>query len=293
MQAAGKLQPSSPPEILHAWILQVSERLTQGIEDEELQKWMGHARSSQLCFKRMDDEDSDAVHFHSVNNREAITTNGALLKRTQLGRIYELIHFKMSKDKGMIKKEGDSEKGLPAKAIFQAYGKKMNVGATTEVVSENFVDNALTINSRLLGLPGIAKLLAKADDENPPMSAFSSCSKLHAVVTQAKQPSQIAWTMSALWDRHKAKIDSEVMMSHSRKCITFFFAKHFLFERYQNARRLASGTSKVKNRTWRLWHRGHLLSEAQLEETRSQRLSGQPPHGSAHQGHISSDTGIP
>ncbi|CAK0796084.1 unnamed protein product, partial [Prorocentrum cordatum] len=73
-----------------------------------------------------------------------------------------------------------------------------------EQVTANFVDNALTIVKRMLSISGVMNILSDAEDTCE-ATAFDSVSKLYAIVSKAKTPAMIIWTVRSLWDEHKSK----------------------------------------------------------------------------------------
>lgn len=68
-----------------------------GAAEDEMNLWASHGRSCAMKFvKAADFED---VHFTAVQHREKIRVCGELLQRSQLGRVYEVVSFKLTKEK--------------------------------------------------------------------------------------------------------------------------------------------------------------------------------------------------
>lgn len=172
-----------------------------GAAENEMNLWASHGRSCAMKFvKAADFED---VHFTAVQHREKIRVCGELLQRSQLGRVYEVVNFKLTKEK-KLKARGESG-GLGAKQIYLDYSVRGDLAPSSEPVSETFVDNALTIKERMLNVPGVSGILQAADDVSHPMpvSTLNTCTKLHAIISKARTPALIKWCVHGFWDAYQ------------------------------------------------------------------------------------------
>ncbi|CAK0901360.1 unnamed protein product [Prorocentrum cordatum] len=193
--AAGELKLTTPPESIHAWVIGLGNAIAMNRpEKDELKQWLEYALSAEFTFAKL--ESMGDAHFSAVRSRENLSVHKRLMGRTALGRILEVSSFKSRKEKLLGP--------MSSKAIEIEYKQHCNIKDPEEQVTANFVDNALTIVKRMLSISGVMTILSEAEDTCE-ATAFDSVSKLHAVVSKAKTPAMIIWTVRSLWDDHKSK----------------------------------------------------------------------------------------
>ena len=175
--AAGELKLTSPPECLHAWLFAVHKAIVNNANDTQLRKWLQVALSVEITFTKLDSVDE--IHFNAVQKREDLAANAMFLGRTALGRILEVAGFKARKEQG--------SGPMSSAAVAELYKAHCRIVNPDEQVTTNFVDNALTIQRRLLSQGNIMNILLDAEDLCVP-TAFDAVSKLYGIVVKAKTP---------------------------------------------------------------------------------------------------------
>ena len=189
--ASGEMKVTTQLECLHAWLFAVKQALDNGASEVELRNWLQHALSADMTSTKRDSMDD--IHFAAVQKREDLAANNKYMGRTALGRILEVAGFKARKER--------ASGPLSAASIAVLYREHCKIVNPEEQVSENFIDNALTIQRRLISLDGVMTILLEAEDTCEP-TAFNTISKLHAIVTKCKHPHLILWAVNYLRDDH-------------------------------------------------------------------------------------------
>ena len=86
-------------------------------------------------------------------------------------------------------------------AEYKENVKNMNTNSTASITA-NFVDVAMTVNKRMLSVPGIAKIIEEFEElaaQSPEMfNPFNSHMRLQAMVDKARKPSSLLWCIQAL-----------------------------------------------------------------------------------------------
>ena len=129
---------TSPPERLHSWIFGLLDAIENGALENTLKAWLQHGLSTTMGITG--EMGKDDVHFSGVQLREDVKVMGELLKRTTLGIIRGVTTYKARPEKCM--------KPLSFAEVARRY-KRVTLSETSEVISDGWVDMAITINNRL------------------------------------------------------------------------------------------------------------------------------------------------
>ncbi len=188
----GNLVTTSPEEdrlaFFGAWLRDVEK---SSPETEGLMKtWM------RLCeavpFKFELHTDVDGAHFSSVQIRQNLVSRFHALTRSPFGVIVEIAAFKRVVDARDGKKS--------AKNIADMYASKVIQSKDAERVSDTFVDNAITIATRVLCHEDIATMFVQLEQRFGAKTPWNSIYKMQTVLQVAGTPAQIRWAFLMLTD---------------------------------------------------------------------------------------------
>ena len=136
----GALERISPEEPCHAAVFSAHEALRAKAGDDIMRRWRKLFLTIPCCVVVV--APGDARQWAAINLREQFTENYTILARTITQRIYEVVGFKVDKEKelGPISSAKTSE--------FWKDNVKFSKG--TEKCSTAFVDSAITVHNRVL-----------------------------------------------------------------------------------------------------------------------------------------------
>ena len=131
-------------------------------------------------------------HMHDVKYREQQVSRTALIQRTMYGRMVEVWNF-----------YARTEEKLSSKDLADSY--RENLSATSEAVTDSFIDNTKTIMSRaVLPLEDVRMGIEELENNHGREWALGEISKMLAVVEKAQSQKRIRWCFLAIFDAFKA-----------------------------------------------------------------------------------------
>ena len=167
-----KLKQISPPEMLFAYIEAIAQDITKG-DDEVLQRWRATMLACPARFTLL--TCTDQIHRLCVQFREDMSQNHATLRFSAIQRMFDV--------RATIQRKTDSTGAPTATAICEYYD-SIQQAETSERISKEFVDCAMTVLKRMWSIPKCAALLMQLEQwgtNNP----LDSIYKLHKVRAQA------------------------------------------------------------------------------------------------------------
>ena len=192
MKMKGSLERISPEEIEHALLLRIADRISQGADEDELRAWLLVALTVTIEF-RLKPNSLDRV-WEAVRTREELTTNYAMMARSAMQRVYEVIEFRAiyNKSHGQISNAD----------LADAYNKKGRIatGDGQDEVSAYFVEQAISVHKHLLSGREARDLIMQADEKWLKHSPFNSITKLYLIQSKAKTSSNVAWVLASIID---------------------------------------------------------------------------------------------
>eukprot|EP00959_Pyramimonas_sp_CCMP1952_P246174 5145608-Pyramimonas_sp.AAC.1 len=89
--------------------------------------------------------------------------------------------------------------------VLTKHLKNVRLADSSEPMNKSFVDCCLTIESRLMSIASCRSVLRAFEEESPNMvnTPLNSVYKLNAIISKARVPEDIEWTMQALYDGFK------------------------------------------------------------------------------------------
>ena len=120
---------------------------------------------------------------------ENMANDHAAMSRTQLQRAYEITYFRdlYARIHG---------RGQASAAYIAAEYAKVSTAKGRETVSKSFIDTALTIHTRVLGMPSAEKLLLDMDNLPRHMNPFNSTQRLQAIApNRGNSKANIIWAL--------------------------------------------------------------------------------------------------
>ena len=176
LDSRGALLAINPEEMRHAMMASIARDIIAGVGQAVLEQWRTLALS---CTGNFVVHATEAARLHmAMQLRENLANDHETMSRTQLQRVYEIVHFRDV----FARLNGRDQAG--AATIAAAYA-NVRMAKGREKISKSFVDTALTIHTRLLAFPSAEKLLldmhsALPRDANP----FNSVHRLQAIISK-------------------------------------------------------------------------------------------------------------
>ena len=147
----------SPEELHHAMIFAIADAVrTDPTNHELLNNWKRCALSTTITFKNL--ETAEARMWYALQQRENVSAVHLVVHRSCFQRCHELARLR---NRLM---ETTSATDVTPQTLFNAYNQNLKMTPNAPgTVTLNFVDNALTILNKLIGVPRINTILQEAD----------------------------------------------------------------------------------------------------------------------------------
>jgi hypothetical protein len=150
----GHLKTVSPVELRMAVLKAVARDVKAG-DMGELRNWRLALLSCRFVYLPIDSDEESWKKARQL--REDVSQNHAALRLSALQSIYELVHFKRRHERIHGK--------CSSKFIADAYRTGITFAETSETVTDSFVDQAMTIDARMLSNDVVSKILLYCDDK--------------------------------------------------------------------------------------------------------------------------------
>ena len=167
--ASNKLRQLSPPEMLFAYIEAIALDIRTA-DDELLAKWRKTMLACPARFVVMSGDDD--IHKLCVQLREDVSQSHATLRYSAIQRMFD-VHAVMQRKAAST--------GPPTAAAICEYYQGIKQAETSEQISKEFVDCAMTVLKRMWSLPKCAAVMMRLEEmgTNNPMDSIY---KLHKVL---------------------------------------------------------------------------------------------------------------
>ena len=190
----GHLPCVSPVEIRMA-VLRAVARDIKAKDTDRIRAWRRHLLSCNFVYVILDSDDETWKFARQM--REDIAQNYVTLRLSPLQALYQFVAFRARTQRLHGSKQS-------AKALAEQYCLGVRRADTTEEVTHGFVDNACTIEDRMLRFENIAAVLLKSEVEFGVTTPFDAVTKLHAMVTKSgKSEPRVLWIVECLYDARK------------------------------------------------------------------------------------------
>ena len=188
----GKCLRLTPPELLLAYFEAIAMDLKTG-DEARLQQW----RSTMLCCPCMFKvcQSDDEQHKMMLHQREDMAQNYQSMRLTAVQKMYDIIALKERKERTTGK--------LGAEKLQMYYEEGVKFAQSSEKLTHEFIDNALTVFNRLMCIPRCKELVFQMEQlglQNP----LDSIYKLQKIVVKGGTPDRIEWAMEMIHDLHKS-----------------------------------------------------------------------------------------
>ena len=176
----------SPEEPVHGLILSIEKATTDGSSDEIMQDWRRQALTVLYKFLLLSGEDT--VYWKAINIREIIAAEQVLV-RSAYQWIFVIVMF-MQKHSAKT-----------AKDVAKLWDEKAELASDTEKVTDNMIDNAITIYKRALSIQEVNACIVRMEAKHGKTSAWNSIAKLHLGLTKVgSKPEYVKWCFQAIDD---------------------------------------------------------------------------------------------
>ena len=186
----GELAATSPEEHRLSILKAVERDLAEG-DTTKIKSWAYHLCRIPMKFVLMPNEVDR--HFDNVAAREQATRRFHLLARSQYGRMLEVWNFRAS-----------LPNPISAKDLAKLYAEKGKMSSKSDPVTDSFIDNCVTVMSRVVALfPEVRAELEAADDEYNMRGPLHEISKLLSCVQKSSSGDLIKWTILGIHDQFR------------------------------------------------------------------------------------------
>ena len=187
----GSFQRLSPAEPCHALLFSIHEAISGKAPEAILRRWKELLLTTPFRFELV--PQGEARYWRAQNLREEMVERGITVRLSVRQRIYDVAGFKASKEAAL-------KTTLGAAAVASAYQKHLKASAGSEVISESFVDSAITVHDRLLSIPACSVLLEELDAQYLKGNPLSSIYAFQAIIDKAQTPQHITWAVEGMID---------------------------------------------------------------------------------------------
>ncbi|CAE7245726.1 unnamed protein product [Symbiodinium sp. CCMP2592] len=187
----GSFQRLSPAEPCHALLFSIHEAISAKAPEPILRRWKELLLTTPFRFELV--PQGEARFWRAQNLREEMVERGITVRLSVRQRIYDVAGFKASKEAAL-------KTTLGAAAVASAYQKHLKASAGSEIISESFVDSAITVHDRLLSIPACSVLLEELDAQYLKGNPLSSIYAFQAIIDKAQTPQHITWAVEGMID---------------------------------------------------------------------------------------------
>ena len=163
----------SPLEVPHALWLRAEEQIESGASEETLRSYVTCFRSVSLrfdvftCYTK--------TIFEAVFLRDQFVKTDTELERTVCQRIHEVLVVKAELEKAANKK-------LSIKGVQEQYEKNVNLRLGVQVVTDSFIEQAITVYNKLLSVPACSEIISKFEDAHGTHHSLNNITTLSGLV---------------------------------------------------------------------------------------------------------------
>lgn len=193
----GGLVRVSAQEVVHAFIFGVRNAVARGADDTELAQWKRAMLTTTFSFEEI--VTVDALYWRSANLREKVVSEFRAVAITPVQRVCQILEFKTSREKSLGNK-------LSSKAIAAAFRENVMLNKDSEQLSENMIDNIITLWNRALSNPAVMTVVLDCEARLGHNTPFDSIYKMTVIVQKASQGPAIRWSFQAIADLSRAGV---------------------------------------------------------------------------------------
>ena len=140
-------------------------------------------------------ETADQCYWRSINLREASVVNFEAFARSTTQRVFELLGVK-------LRKETTQGVRLSAKDLANMWRQTViqSGSALSKVVTDSFVDTAVKVHERMLGITHIRTVVLDLEERYNKSSPLNNLSNMEKYVVKCKTPDLLLWALNATSD---------------------------------------------------------------------------------------------
>ena len=198
----GSLLRVSPEEMTSAFLFAIARDIQNSESNEVLLGWKRSILDTTGTFKLV--PTSKDRYWLSLQLRENFTNKHKTVYRTAYQRIFEVGRFiKRLKE---VMPAGD----VTAATVAKAYNENLVMApGSTSQVTQNFIDCAITISSKMLNVPQIVQILQEMDEDSTfaeESNPLDSHTKLQELINKCKSnTTNLIWVIQGIWYNLKTK----------------------------------------------------------------------------------------
>jgi hypothetical protein len=192
----GSLQRVSHPEPVFAVLFAMQKAVEHKCDDEVMQRWRRLALN--VCFQFEVVAPGEDRFWRSQNLRQMAIEQGIVAALSTRQWVYDVVGFKLSREK-------EANKTFSSYTIAKLYQDRVNFAGNSEVISDSFVDSAITVWTRVLCNTKARALLEWAE-ENMDQFPFSTIGSLQALCDRTSTSTRMVWAVAGITDLYRMEI---------------------------------------------------------------------------------------
>jgi hypothetical protein len=199
--ARGKFSLISPSEPLDALIFRIDQAISEGEDEDTLDKWVQAVLTAPLCVLCC--VSVEDVSWKRISEREAFGHGYELLYRTAIGRAFEVIDV-MNRESARLKREAT------ATEVETAWLNRVEQSGMSDKVTAGYVDTVLKCKKRIFNDSEATAKLLMAEDQWMRSTPWDSLYKLECLATKLgardsnKHSVKLNWMIDYIHDRFRA-----------------------------------------------------------------------------------------
>ena len=190
MALKGRMPRISPVEIVAALASAAARAKRASASDETMLAWRRVFLTTTFVFVYC--EGADSRHFAALQGREDLAQNFASMRFTVLMKILDVEAF--------LDRKARTTGKLSALACANLYRANVRFASSADMITDGFVDMAITVCSRFLGIPTVRKAIIEIDQDVAVENPLDSISKLQLMVNKGKTAANVEWSTLLLLD---------------------------------------------------------------------------------------------
>ncbi|CAK9003484.1 Uncharacterized protein SCF082_LOCUS7759, partial [Durusdinium trenchii] len=194
MSEKGAMESVSPPELVHAFVLRLAELIREKTSDDLLEGWLRVILSTMFMFELLPTVDDRSARADSL--RESAVADYHGFAWTVLQKVYHLGLFRQRKERDLGT--------LSAQRVAQLYNEdslnwvERATAADSEAITESYVDQAMTVWSRMLSCKEIADVLHCMDRTYGHDAPLNGIVQYQLMISKTRTQEMLLWCLKCI-----------------------------------------------------------------------------------------------
>ena len=212
MSQKGAMQRLSTAEPVFAVLLSVAEAVQEvqagTAEESVLLQWRKCLLTTTFAFEVV--PAGEPRFWRAQNLRQGLIEVGLVAQLSVRQWIYDVVGFKFAKEKEI------GRGTTPAAQLAKLYNDNVRWAGSCEPLSDSFIDQAVTVYKRILGVPEARACLEWAEENMLTTYPWRNMKALHAIVERCNASTKIVWAIKGVTDLCRMQLLDRSALTASR-----------------------------------------------------------------------------